>query len=312
MNCTYFHQKLGPILQSALENPKITEIILNPDQKLWFHVHGEGYQQAGTMSEAEANNFVHALAEHHNCYLNESTPFFDLTLPFNGERVNVTISPVTERVSFNIRKHSKVILTLDDYVKARVITEEQQILLQQAIKVRKNILVSGSPASGKTTLTNALLYALSEIAPSGHRVLLLEQVPELQCALPNSKAMQTTDSVSMNKLLWLAMRNSPERMIIGEVRDGAALDLLKAWNTGCAGGIATIHANHAKAAMQRLIDLACEVTHTAPYMLAAEAIDVIVHIEAGRHYPSGRKVTELIAVEGFDPKQQQFLFNPLT
>jgi type IV secretion system protein TrbB len=106
------------------------------------------------------------------------------------------------------------------------------------------------------------------------------------------------------------MRNSPERIIIGEVRDGAALDLLKAWNTGCAGGIATIHANHAKAAMQRVIDLACEATATPPYTLAAEAIDLIVHIEARRSAFAGRVVTELVTVAGFDRAQQQFIFHP--
>jgi type IV secretion system protein TrbB len=310
MHHTYLHQKLGSTLQHALDDPKITEIILNPDGQLWFHYHGEGYQPAGTMDEAQANNFVHALAEFHQCYLNDETPFFDVTLPFHGERVNVTIPPITERVSFNIRKHSKIIFTLDDYVNAQVMTAAQRDVLIAAIKARKNILVSGSPASGKTTLTNALLHALAELAPPGHRVLLLEQVPELQCRLPNAKVMQTTDNVSMNKLLWLAMRNSPERIIIGEVRDGAALDLLKAWNTGCAGGIATIHANHAKAAMQRVIDLACEATATPPYTLAAEAIDLIVHIEARRSAFAGRVVTELVTVAGFDRAQQQFIFHP--
>lgn len=308
MQSTYLHQKIGTTLQHALDTPEITEIILNPDGQLWFHIQGKGYQPAGTMEETQANNFVHALAEHHNIYLNEKSPFFDATLPFHGERINITIPPITNKVSFNIRKHSKVVFTLDDYVNTQVMTTQQREQLIHAITTRKNILVSGSPGSGKTTLTNALLHALADIAPPGHRVLLLEQVPELQCTLPNSKAMQTTDLVSMNKLLWLAMRNSPERIIIGEVRDGAALDLLKAWNTGCAGGIATLHANHAKAAMQRLMDLACEATATPPTTLAAEAIDVIVHIEASSHYPSGRLVTELVTVTGFDPVEQQFIF----
>ena len=311
MAYTYLYEKLGNLLQQGLSDPLVTEIILNPDSALWFHRHGDGYCKVGIMNENEANNFVHALAEFHNRYLNDDTPYADLTLPFNGERVNITIPPITDKVSFNIRKHSNVIVTLDDYVNKEILTRTQKNILINAIETRKNILVSGSPTSGKTTLTNALLHALAEIAPRGHRVLLLEQVPELQCALPNSKTMQTTDTVSMNTLLWLAMRNSPERIIVGEVRDGAALDLLKAWNTGCAGGIATIHANHAKAAMQRLIDLSCEATNTPPYTLAAEAVDVIVHIEANRHHPAGRQVTELVAVEGFQPQQQQFIFQSL-
>lgn len=311
MNSAYLKQKLGALLLEGLQHPRVTEIILNPDGNVWFHLHGEGYQLRGTMNEIEANNFVHALAEYHNVYLNEDTPYYDLTLPFNWERVNVTIPPITKSVSFAIRKHSQVILTLEDYVNAKIITEKEKAILEKAIEERKNILVSGSPASGKTTFTNALLHTLSEIAPEGHRVLLLEQVPELQCSLKNVKALQTTDSVSMNKLLWIAMRNSPERIIVGEVRDGSALDLLKAWNTGCAGGIATIHANHAKAAMQRLIDLACEATLTAPYQLAEEAIDIIVHMEANRQHPAGRKVTECVAVTGFDAQNQQFIFQSL-
>lgn len=152
---------------------------------------------------------------------------------------------------------------------------------------------------------------MAKLVPEGHRVLVLEQVPELQCNVKNLKTMLVSEHVTMNRLLWIAVRNSPDRIVIGEVRDGAALDMLKAWNTGCPGGIATIHANNPEAAVQRVLDLACEVVTTPPYLLAAEALDVIVQIEERASHPAGRIVTEMITVKGFDTKTNLFQFEKL-
>lgn len=213
------------------------------------------------------------------------------------------MQPITEGASFNIRKKSNTLLKLSDYIKAGSLTSQQYEFLVDAIKKRKNILVSGGPGAGKTTFTNALLERMAVVANQGTRVLLLEQVAELECEVANCKRLLTAENIDLRTLLWITMRNSPDRIIIGEVRDGAALDMLKAWNTGCPGGIATIHANSPKAALQRVIDLSLEVTATAPYHLVAEALDIIVQID---NAANGRRVSGIAQVRGYDPQRQSF------
>lgn len=318
MNKAYLLEKLDHRIQLALKDKTIGEMSLNSDGKLWFTDHHTHSFYVGEYDSVSANGFVYALAQFNNQYLNEKNPNLDATLPFNGERISVRVPPITENVSFNIRKNANKVYTLDDYVDLDILTNLQADILTIAIRKRKNILVSGSPASGKTTLTNALLDTMTIEMPEGHRVLILEQVRELQCRSMNKESFVTTDDHNMNTLLWMAMRSSPDCLVVGEVRDGAALDLLKAWNTGCHGGVATIHANHAKAAIQRLLDLACEVVVTPPYALVAEAVDIIVHIEANTQNRarqqariSSRKVTEIIEVKSFDPNNKTYEFERL-
>ncbi len=309
MNPDYLEKKLEKTIQTALKDDAVTEIMRNPDGILWSVHRKHGVIEAGYLSEQDALSFVHALAQYSNQYLNAKKPYLDTCLPFQGERINITIPPLTEGVSFNIRKRAKKIYTLSDYVEQGIISKCQSKLLNKAIRERKNILVSGGPGTGKTTLTNALLNEIKEVVPKGHRVLLLEQVPELQCKVANCKPMVTTDHADMRRLLWIAMRNSPDRIIVGEVRDGACLDMLKAWNTGCPGGIATIHANSAIAALQRVTDLSLEATHHAPYSLMGEALDVIVQLNLDPSSISGRRVTEIIRIDGYDREPQEFIMH---
>ncbi len=311
MDTHYIFEKLGDKIQLALADPATNEVILNPDGKLWCYQSAGTRNVIGTMTCTDALGFSHALAQTSNAYLNEKTPYLDAVLPISCARINVTIPPISEGVSFNIRKRSQQILTLSDYVNADIMTQSQYDILCEAINQRKNILVSGGPGSGKTTLTNALLSKIANVVPKGHRILILEQIEELQCDVDNYKRLLTSDHVDMRCLLWIAMRNSPDRIVVGEVRDGAALDMLKAWNTGCPGGIATIHANSATAALQRLVDLACEIIPTAPYSLVAEAVDVIVHIEADKSHKAQRVVKDIVAVTGVDVQTKQFMSHSL-
>lgn len=311
MEKNYLWEKLGSTIQEALQNDEIFEIMLNPDGKLWLKHQKQGNIFAGTLNEHAAGAFAHAIAHFQNKYLNSETPYLDATLPFNGERVNITIPPITDKTSFNIRKKAKLVYTLNDYIDSKIMSKEQARILTKAIRHRKNILVSGSPASGKTTFTNALIDFMAKIIPPGQRVLLLEQVTELQCSVKNVKAMLTSDGIHMNTLLWIAMRSSPDRIIIGEVRDSAALDMLKAWNTGCPGGIATIHANNPQAAIQRVLDLSCEAITNPPYTLAAEALDLIVQIKSDPEHPAGRKISSIVQINSFENKTGEFQLTQL-
>lgn len=314
MNQAYLLEKLDHRIQLALTNNTIGEIILNSDGRPWFVDHELHSIDAGMVDRQHAMSFVHALAQYECQFLNVKKPYLDAILPFNNERISVRVPPITNHVSFNIRKRSSHIYTLKDYVTLKVMTQHQANILMNAISARKNILVSGSPASGKTTLINALLDAMTMVLPEGHRILMLEQIPELQCKAKNQESFFVSEHCDMNKLLWNAMRSSPDCLVVGEVRDGAALDLLKAWNTGCHGGVATIHANNARAAVQRLLDLSCEVTVTPPYTLVAEAVDIIVHIQANhkkhKQQPN-RQVTEIVSIENFDMHTKTYQFKKL-
>ncbi len=311
MSTHYLWEKLGPPIQAALQDPTIVEVILNPDHCLWVGDNLHGYRCVGSLAEHQALSFVYALAQQKDQCLNHITPYLDATLPFQGERIHITIPPVSESVAFNIRKMSPFIFSLEDYQEKGILSEEQLSVLVSCIQERKNILISGSPAAGKTTFANAVLEKIATESSAGERLLILEQVPELQCHLKNIKRLFTSHEVNMNTLLWMAMRHAPDRLVVGEVRDGAALDLLKAWNTGCRGGVATIHANNARMAVQRILDLACEAIVTPPYRLAAEALEIIVHIHRDGLHHAGRRVTEIIHVDDFNTKDQNFNFTTL-
>jgi len=149
-------------------------------------------------------------------------------------------------------------------------------ILSLAVVERRNILVAGGTSSGKTTLANALL---AEMAGLDERVILIEDTRELQSPAADTVALRTrAHMVSMADLVRSTLRLRPDRIVVGEVRGPEALDMLKAWNTGHPGGIATVHANSAIAALTRIEQLVQEAVVTVPRRLIAEAIDLIVFI----------------------------------
>jgi type IV secretion system protein VirB11 len=168
--------------------------------------------------------------------------------------------------------------------------------LKTAVGDRRNILVAGGTSSGKTTLANALLAEMGDL---DERIVLIEDTRELQCPARDTVALRTRPGhVSMADLVRSTLRLRPDRIIVGEVRGGEALDMLKAWNTGHPGGIATVHANGSLAALHRIEQLVLEAAVNAPRALIAEAIEMIVFI-SGRG--AGRRVTSLARVVGVHP-----------
>jgi type IV secretion system protein VirB11 len=158
----------------------------------------------------------------------------------------------------------------------RILTALEADTLKRAVIARKNILIAGGTSSGKTTLANALL---AEMAQLDERVILIEDTRELQCAAPDCVALRTKPGVaSLDDLVRSTLRLRPDRIVVGEVRGAEALAMLKAWNTGHPGGIATVHANSAIAALYRIEQLIQEAVVTVPRRLIAEAIDLVVFI----------------------------------
>jgi type IV secretion system protein VirB11 len=171
---------------------------------------------------------------------------------------------------------------------------------------RRNILIAGGTSSGKTTLANALL---AEMAHLNERVILIEDTRELQSPAPDTVALRTRPgAVSMADLVRSTLRLRPDRIVVGEIRGAEALDMLKAWNTGHPGGIATIHANSAASALSRIEQLVQEAVVTVPRTLIADAIDIIVFI-SGRG--AARRINAVLRVAGVDPDGQFALIDLL-
>jgi type IV secretion system protein VirB11 len=292
---------MGPVIAAALADPAVIEIMVNPDGVLRLDRLGPGRIDTGEILEpAQVERIVRLVASHARSEVHGERPIVSSELPPHGEgageRFEGILPPVSLAPCFSIRKPAARIYTLMDYVADGIMSAEAARLLSLAVVDRRNILVAGGTSSGKTTLANALL---AEMAHLDERVILIEDTRELQCAASDTVALRTrAGMVSMADLVRSTLRLRPDRIIVGEVRGPEALDMLKAWNTGHPGGIATVHANSAVSALYRLEQLVQEAVITVPRRLIAEAIDMIVFI-AGRGL--ARRVETIARVAGLHP-----------
>jgi len=283
---------LGPSITTILLAADTIEVIVNPDGRVWAERVGRGREFAGFRLEpTETERAIRLIATLTGAEVTRDRPIVSAELPPRGERFEGLLPPVVRAPCFAIRKPASQIISLDDYVASGVINDAQRLELKRAIADHANIIVAGGTGSGKTTLANALL---AEIAALDERVVILEDTRELQCAAEDVVALRTQPgSVTLSDLVRSTLRLRPDRIIVGEVRGPEALDLLKAWNTGHPGGIATLHANSARAALARLEQLAMEASTSPPTALIAEAVDLVVFIERGG--PAGRRISEIYA-----------------
>ena len=288
---------LGPSIAAWLEDPIIVEVMLNPDGRLWVDRLSGGLADTGErLSATDGERIVRLVAHHVGAEVHPARPRVSAELPETGERFEGLLPPVVTAPAFAIRKPAVAVFTLEDYVAAGIMTEVQAETLREAVRDRRNILVTGGTSTGKTTLTNALL---AEVAKTTDRVVLIEDTRELQCTSPNLVALRTRDGVvSLSDLVRSSLRLRPDRIPIGEVRGAEALDLLKAWGTGHPGGVGTIHAGSAIGALRRLEQLIQEAVVTVPRALIAETIDMIA-VLSGRG--ADRRLAELARVEGLTP-----------
>lgn len=289
---TMLKTAMGQTVASALADPTVIEIMLNPDGQLWIERHGQGRINSGeTMQPSEAERVIRLVGSHIGQDVTRAFPIVSAELPGGGERFEGVLAPVAMAPSFTIRKPAAVVFTLKDYVGSGIMTSVQAQILRECIITRKSLLIVGGTGSGKTTLANALLH---EVAKTGDRVVILEDTRELQCDAPDKIALRTqAGSVSMADLVRSTLRLRPDRIIVGEVRGGEALDLLKAWNTGHPGGIATVHANSAKDGLNRLEQLISEKSARVPRSLIAMAVDVVIGIT---NTDGQRAVTDILSV----------------
>ena len=298
----------GPQIIGALSDDDVVEIMANPDGQVWIDTHSRGQLAFSRIAAADAANVVRTVASMMGETVDSRTSAeIGGVLP-GGERFQGLLPPLVAQASFTIRKRSIRVFGLSDYLESGTISQEQHDVLREGIAARKNLLVVGGTGSGKTTLCNALL---ADEGFADHRVVIIEDTKELQCSARNKAELLTSREnpvVTMTDLLRSTMRLRPDRIVVGEVRGGEALDLIKAWNTGHPGGLGTLHADGAAQGLKRLESLVGEVAVNVDREAIGEAIDYIVAI---RRTPEGRKVDQIIEVERYDPVAKVYVTRPV-
>lgn len=288
---------LGDDIVRAFDDPAVVEIMCNDTGEVFVEAHGRGMQRLGTLDVERALSFVGLVADHLSTVATSERPVVEGALPdaFHRARFAGAIPPIVPRPIFAIRLPARTIYTLDDYVTNGILLAEQKEQIVEAIEARRNIIVSGGTGSGKTTLTNAILKHIEQHAGVDERIVILEDTRELQCAAPNTASLLTDEDahIDLTRLLKLTLRLRPDRIIVGEVRDGAALALLKAWNTGHPGGVSTLHANNPEAALLRLDQLCQEANVPSQRQLIDEAVDLVIQIARDPEHAGGRRITAI-------------------
>ncbi|MGR3715269.1 MAG: P-type conjugative transfer ATPase TrbB [Thermohalobaculum sp.] len=293
-------RQLGPFC-ALLAEPDLVELMLNADGTVWADRLGSGMSPVGQMHRASAESFIGTVASVLRGTITRENPILECELPaeppFDGSRFEALLPPVVSGPVFTVRRKASAVFALEEYERQGIMAASQRLAIEAAVRERRNILVVGGTGTGKTTLTNAIIEHITRAAPD-HRLLIIEDTSELQCAARNAVVLRATDTVDMQRLLKATMRLRPDRIIVGEVRGGEALSLLKAWNTGHPGGVCTVHANNARAGLRRVEQLIAEVSQTPMRALIAEAVNLIVSI-VKTDRPPGRRIDEVVAVTGF-------------
>lgn len=292
----------GPLIMEYLSDPTIMEIFLNPDGTLWVEQRDKAMQAIGILSSTEGKNIINMVADFVGKLVTKEDPILDGDLP-DGSRFSGRIPPIVKGPVFNIRKHSPKIIPLEEYVTMQIMNQQVVDAIHKAITTRLNILVVGGTSSGKTTLTNSIIREMSVLCPND-RVVILEVSRELKPFTQNTVCMSTTQYVTMQMLVACILQMRPDRIIVGEVLRGEALDLLTAWNTGHPGGICTIHANNAAVGLKRLERQVAMASEVPMPDLIGEAVDLILFID--RRRDEVRRVREALWCHGYNKQTQEY------
>jgi len=294
----------GPI-EFLLQDPEVTEVMVNGPDDVYVERGGRIEKAPDGLFEGEeaVQHLIERIVGPLGLRVDESSPWADARLP-DGSRVHAIVPPLSLRgPAVTIRLFSRVPLTADDLVASGTLGPRMLAFLAACVRGRANVIVSGGAGSGKTTL----LGVLSGFIPDGERLITIEDAAELRLAKPHVVALEARPAnvegkgeVTVRDLVRNALRMRPDRIIVGEVRGGEALDMLQAMNTGHEGSLSTAHANSCRHLLWRLETMAMmsDVDLPAAHVRnqVASALDVVVHLARLR---GGRRVVwEIAAVEG--------------
>jgi pilus assembly protein CpaF len=303
------------ILQELIEDPSITEIMVNGLNTIFIEKNGSIVSSEKRFESAQKlEDVVQQIVSHSNRIVNEACPIVDSRLS-DGSRVNIVLSPIAmEGPIITIRKFPDKPITIERLIELESISTEVAGFLKQLVIAGYNIFISGGTGSGKTTFLNVL----SNYIPSSERIITIEDSAELQIRnIPNLVRLEVrnansegSNEITIRDLIKTSLRMRPDRIIVGEVRDAAAIDMLQALNTGHDGSLSTGHANSPADMLSRLeslVLLGAEIPLLAVRKQIASAIDIIVHL--GRLRDRTRRVLEITEV--LDCREGEISLNPL-
>ena len=292
------------VLSEFLEDESVTEIMINGYDNIFIERSGRVYKVDQTFeNEERLASIIQQIVAGCNRIVNEAVPIVDARLA-DGSRVNVVLPPISlNGPTMTIRKFPKEKMTMERLIEVGALSEDAAEFLERLVKARYNIFVSGGTGAGKTTFLNAL----SDYIPQQERVITIEDSAELQ--LKNvvnlvrlesrNSNVEGTNAVTIRELIKSSLRMRPDRVIVGEVRDAAAIDMLAAMNTGHDGSLSTGHANSSRDMITRLesmVLMGMELPLEAVRRQIASAVDVVIHL--GRLRDGSRKVLEIAEVTG--------------
>jgi pilus assembly protein CpaF len=303
---------LQPIKDLLLDET-VTEIMGNPDGHWWFERRGQLFPADIDFDAKRLSTSLEVIANKLNRKLDAKNPLLNAQLP-DGSRLAAVLPPVVRPYpAVTIRKFSTVRFTMQDLIGTGAFTEDTANQLRAYIEDGKTMLISGGTGSGKTTLLNAL----ADYIPEHERIIVIEDTKELRIGKPNllGSECQTEShaaTVNFNDLLKAALRWRPDRIILGEVRGDEARTLLDSFNTGHAGSMATIHASTAVKALRRFGELAMR-SHQQSNRddIAAEIAESVQVVVQVSRFAAGRRVSEIIAVRGYDRDHKVFLYDTI-
>jgi pilus assembly protein CpaF len=295
----------GP-LEPYLRDPEVSEIMVNGHDQMYVERGGRLYTvDAGFTDEGHLRRTIDKIVARVGRRVDEASPMVDARLP-DGSRVNAVVPPIAiDGCLLTIRKFAADPFTVDDLISFGTLTRPVAALLRACVHGRLNMVIGGGTGSGKTTTLNVL----SSFVPADERIITIEDAAELQLRQDHVLRLESRPEnlegrgeIAVRDLVRNALRMRPDRIIVGEVRDGAALDMLQAMNTGHEGSITTVHANSPRDTLSRLETMVLmagiELPERAIREQMASAIDLIVH--QSRLKDGTRRITHITEVDGME------------
>lgn len=304
------------LLDSIISDDSITEVMINGPENVFIEQNGRLFKMDKQFeSQRRLEDIIQRIVGLAGREVNQANPICDTRLP-DGSRVNVVLPPIALcGPTITIRKFSKTPMTIEKLIKYGSITQEIADKLELLVKAKYNIFIAGGTGSGKTTFLNAL----SNYIPRDERVITIEDSAELQITgVDNLVSLETRNAnasgsgeITIRDLIKSSLRMRPERIVVGEVRGGEALDMLQAMNTGHDGSLSTGHANSTEDMLSRLETMVLQGAAGLPLeairQQIASAVDIIIHLSRLRD--KSRKTMEITEVVGY--KDGQIILNPL-
>lgn len=294
------------VLQELVDNPQITEIMVNGPNNIFYEKAGMIYKfDGGFSSDDKMQDVIQQIVGRHNRVVNQASPIVDTRLS-DGSRVNIVLSPISiEGSAICIRKFPEHPYSMNQLIDMGALSQEAAKFLEVLVEAKYNIFISGGTGSGKTTFLNAL----SQYIPDDERIITIEDSAELQLLnAENVVRLETrnantegVEAITIRDLIKTALRMRPDRIIVGECRGEETLDMLSAMNTGHDGSLSTGHANSCRDILSRLetmVIMGKELPIPAIRSQIASGIDIIVQL--GRIRDKSRKVLEIAEVDGME------------